>query len=73
MRKFMFLLHFSNVYYNLNVCTGHGIGIKDDDNDEEDGMDETLVPSDFNKSGLIRDGRCMIFILFLRSLQSLTT
>jgi predicted Abi (CAAX) family protease len=48
-------LYISNVHYNRIACTGHGIGIKDDDYDEEDGMDETLVPSDFNKSGLIRD------------------
>lgn len=60
----MFLLYISNVHYNRIACTGHGIGIKDDDYDEEDGMDETLVPSDFNKSGLIRDGRWMTFILF---------
>lgn len=60
----MFLFYISNVQYNRITCTGHGIGIKDDDNDEEDGMDETLVPSDFNKSGLIRDGRWIIFLLF---------
>ncbi|GFH57094.1 metacaspase [Chaetoceros tenuissimus] len=35
--------------------SGHGASVRDDDGDEADGMDETLVPVDYNKSGLIRD------------------
>lgn len=35
--------------------SGHGGQAKDDANDEEDGMDETLIPSDYQKSGQIRD------------------
>jgi metacaspase-1 len=35
--------------------SGHGGSMKDDDGDEEDGMDETLVPVDYNTKGQIRD------------------
>ena len=34
---------------------GHGTQIRDDDNDEKDRMDESIVPSDFEKSGMLRD------------------
>ena len=35
--------------------SGHGSQLPDDNGDEEDGFDETLVPLDFNSSGMIRD------------------
>ena len=35
--------------------SGHGGSVKDTDGDEEDGMDETLVPVDYAKSGQIVD------------------
>lgn len=38
-------------FYN----SGHGTSIKDMNGDEPDGMDECIVPFDFNSSGLITD------------------
>lgn len=42
-----------------DVCfchySGHGGKLRDDDGDEEDGYDETLVPVDYEYSGQIRD------------------
>ena len=35
--------------------SGHGGSVKDTDGDEEDGMDETLVPLDYQRSGQIVD------------------
>lgn len=35
--------------------SGHGAQIKDDENEEADGMDEVLVPVDFKEGNLIRD------------------
>jgi Caspase domain len=35
--------------------TGHGGKIKDESGDEKDGYDETLVPLDYNESGMILD------------------
>jgi len=35
--------------------SGHGGRLADDNGDEEDGYDETLIPVDFEKSGQIRD------------------
>ena len=35
--------------------SGHGGSVKDTDGDEEDGMDETLIPVDYQKSGHIVD------------------
>ncbi len=35
--------------------SGHGSNTKDDDNDEDDGYDEVLVPLDFQEVGMIRD------------------
>jgi uncharacterized caspase-like protein len=35
--------------------SGHGGSVKDTDGDEEDGMDETLIPVDYTKSGHIVD------------------
>ena len=35
--------------------SGHGGSIKDTDGDEEDGMDETLIPVDYKTSGIIVD------------------
>lgn len=35
--------------------SGHGGRVEDDDGDEEDGYDETLIPVDFQSAGQIRD------------------
>lgn len=35
--------------------SGHGGNLPDDNGDEEDGMDETLIPVDYVKAGQIRD------------------
>ncbi|CAB9515511.1 Metacaspase-1 [Seminavis robusta] len=35
--------------------SGHGGSLPDDNGDEEDGMDETLIPVDFKSAGQIRD------------------
>mmetsp|Transcript_24321 Transcript_24321/g.67744 ORF Transcript_24321/g.67744 Transcript_24321/m.67744 type:complete len:324 (-) Transcript_24321:403-1374(-) len=35
--------------------SGHGGKLKDDDGDEQDGYDETLVPLDYHNAGQIRD------------------
>jgi Caspase domain len=37
------------------MSLGHGSRVRDQDGDEEDGYDETLVPVDFQRSGQIRD------------------
>lgn len=43
-------------HLNLNVILpGHGGRLPDDNNDEEDGYDETLIPVDYKTSGQIRD------------------
>lgn len=40
-----FILHYS----------GHGTQIADQDGDESDGLDEAIVPADFERNGIIRD------------------
>jgi hypothetical protein len=40
---------------NCFALKGHGAYLKDDNNDEADGYDETLIPLDYEKSGQIRD------------------
>lgn len=35
--------------------SGHGCSVRDNNGDETDRMDECLVPSDYNKGGLVRD------------------
>jgi len=35
--------------------SGHGGSMKDDNQDEADGMDETLIPVDYNYTGQVRD------------------
>lgn len=35
--------------------SGHGTQVTDNDGDEEDGMDEVIIPSDYKESGIIRD------------------
>jgi len=34
--------------------SGHGAKLRDDDGDEKDGYDETLVPVDYKSGGMIR-------------------
>ena len=41
-----------NLFFHYS---GHGSQLPDDNGDEDDGFDETLVPLDFNASGMIRD------------------
>lgn len=41
-----------NLFFHYS---GHGGSIEDDDGDEKDGLDETLVPVDYGSSGQIRD------------------
>lgn len=41
---------------SLFLCySGHGASVRDEDDDEEDGKDECLVPLDFNDAGLLCD------------------
>ena len=37
------------------ICSGHGGTIKDQDGDEADGYDETIIPLDYKQYGEIRD------------------
>ena len=48
--------------------TGHGSRVRDQDGDEEDGYDETLVPVDFQRSGQIRDDD--IFKMLVKPLRA---
>lgn len=43
-------LEFVYIHYS-----GHGTHMKDENNDEEDGEDEALVPSNFDKAGVLQD------------------
>lgn len=47
--------------------SGHGAKIEDDNGDEADGFDETLVPIDYEKAGMIRDDD--LFDILIRPLQ----
>lgn len=40
--------------------SGHGGRLEDDDGDEEDGYDETLIPVDFQSAGQIRDDTILV-------------
>lgn len=53
--KFGFLTHPSFHCSYLSKWVGHGSRVRDQDGDEDDGYDETLVPVDFQRSGQIRD------------------
>jgi len=44
-----------NLSHVLIHYSGHGASIRDQNGDENDGKDEALVPSDYRRSGLIRD------------------
>lgn len=44
-----------NLNQTLLWKTGHGGRLRDDNGDEEDGYDETLVPLDYEEAGQIRD------------------
>jgi hypothetical protein len=50
--------------------SGHGSSVFDQDNDEEDGRDEVLVPLDYHQSGMIRDDD--LNNLIIKRLQSTT-
>mmetsp|Transcript_5934 Transcript_5934/g.10274 ORF Transcript_5934/g.10274 Transcript_5934/m.10274 type:complete len:342 (-) Transcript_5934:249-1274(-) len=39
--------------------SGHGGQMKDDDGDEEDGLDETIIPVDYKQAGQIRDDKIL--------------
>merc|ERR1711935_677065 len=47
--------------------SGHGGKVKDQDGDEEDGYDETLIPVDYESAGQIRDD--MLFKNFVGKLR----
>lgn len=47
---------------------GHGSRVPDQDGDEDDGYDETLVPVDFQRSGQIRDDD--IFKMLVKPLRA---
>ena len=42
-------------YENCFLFQGHGGSLPDDNGDEEDGMDETMIPVDFQHAGQIGD------------------
>jgi hypothetical protein len=42
---------------------GHGSRLKDQDGDEDDGYDETLVPVDFQRAGQIRDDDVLKYLV----------
>uniref|UniRef100_A0A0G4IAS8 Peptidase C14 caspase domain-containing protein n=1 Tax=Chromera velia CCMP2878 TaxID=1169474 RepID=A0A0G4IAS8_9ALVE len=46
--------------------SGHGGQMPDDSGDEEDGMDETLIPVDFQQKGMIRDDE--VYDILVKSL-----
>ena len=50
------------------LLTGHGSRVRDQDGDEDDGFDETLVPVDFQRNGQIRDDD--IFKVLVKPLRS---
>lgn len=79
----------NNILYNLNKLvqessklteiwffySGHGSKIRDKDNDETDGLDEVIVPTDFLSAGFITDDeifnalknvspKCRVILLF---------
>ena len=47
---------------------GHGSRVRDQDGDEDDGYDETLVPVDFQRNGQIRDDD--IFKILVKPLRA---
>lgn len=47
--------YFCGVNAMLPCSAGHGGSIMDSSGDEEDNMDETMIPMDFNVSGQIKD------------------
>ena len=44
--------NYKNVFIHFS---GHGVGITDRNNDEDDGRDEAICPVDYQKSGVITD------------------
>ena len=52
--------------------SGHGSSVRDTDGDEEDGMDETLVPLDYHKAGMLTDDQLRGFLAFLKPHSKLT-
>ena len=44
--------HITNVWIHFS---GHGCQIRDSSGDEEDGLDECIVPTDYKRSGVIKD------------------
>merc|ERR1719478_1185895 len=43
--------------------SGHGASVRDEDGDEPDGKDETLVPLDFNSAGLLVDDDVFAYLV----------
>jgi hypothetical protein len=42
---------------------GHGGKLRDDDGDEADGYDETLIPLDYETAGMIRDDDLLKYVV----------
>ena len=47
--------YFTIQFAFITIKIGHGGRLRDDDGDEEDGYDETLIPLDYEYAGQIRD------------------
>ncbi len=58
----------SKLYFHYS---GHGASIRDTDGDEADSNDETIVPIDFNTSGMIIDDEVRGILISLTETQSL--
>lgn len=43
--------------------SGHGGKVRDDDKDEQDGYDETLIPVDFQTKGMLRDDDLLEYVI----------
>jgi hypothetical protein len=58
----------NNVQQFFFQYSGHGSQVKDLDGDEDDGMDEVIVPIDFKTAGIITDDQ--LFELLVKPLKS---
>lgn len=47
--------------------SGHCVQVKDDNGDEEDGMDEALVPVNYREAGIIRDD--LLYEIFVKPMK----
>nr|QBK90494.1 MAG: caspase [Pithovirus LCPAC103] len=68
--------HFKKLIYNSASqlyfhYAGHGSQIRDTDGDEEDGLDECLIPVDYKSAGVIVDDELKEILMLLRADQKL--